>query len=44
VGPMKHPVKDIAKYGCTLPPLAAVSIPQAGPAPTGGNGAPTTGK
>lgn len=32
-GAMKHPVKEIARYGCALPPLAAVSIPQAGPAP-----------
>jgi parallel beta-helix repeat protein len=33
-GPMKHPVKDIAKYACTLPPLSAVSIPQAGAPPS----------
>ena len=30
-GPMKHPVKDLAKYSCSLPPLVAVSIPQAPP-------------
>src|SRR5262249_49175119 len=32
-GGMKHPVKDISRYGCALPRLAAVSIPQAGPPP-----------
>ena len=32
-GPMKHPVKDVTQYACKLPALAAVSIPQAGPAP-----------
>jgi hypothetical protein len=37
---MKHPVKDIAKYACTRPPLAAVSIPQAGAPPA----APASGK
>jgi len=30
-GAMKHPVRDISKYACSLPPLSAVSIPQAGP-------------
>jgi len=39
-GPMKHPVKDISKYACALPPLAAVSIPQAGAPPA----AASTGK
>jgi parallel beta-helix repeat protein len=41
-GPMKHPVKDITKYACSLPPLAAVSIPQAGPPPAAA--ASATGK
>jgi len=27
-GQMKHPVKDINKYACSLPPLTAASIPQ----------------
>ena len=26
-GGMKHPVRDVKNYACTLPPLAAVSIP-----------------
>jgi parallel beta-helix repeat protein len=39
-GPMKHPVRDIAKYACTRPPLAAVSIPQAGAPPA----SPASGK
>jgi parallel beta-helix repeat protein len=29
-GQMKHPVHDVKKYGCTLPGLSAVSIPQTG--------------
>jgi parallel beta-helix repeat protein len=28
-GGMKHPVNDVKQYACTLPPLTAVSIPQA---------------
>lgn len=43
-GPMKHPVSDISKYGCTLPSLAAVSIPQAGPPPAAGKAPAATGK
>jgi parallel beta-helix repeat protein len=34
---MKHPVKDIKLYACSLPALSAVSIPQAA-APTGQGG------
>ena len=36
-GKMKHPVKDVGQYACALPPLTAVSIPQA-PAPSSGSG------
>ncbi len=37
-GGMKHPVKDVKKYECSLPPLSAVSLAQAGtiPATSGG--------
>ena len=37
VGQMKHPVKDLKRYGCSLPPLAAVSIPQVAGNTAGGN-------
>jgi parallel beta-helix repeat protein len=40
-GPMKHPVKDISKYGCSLQPLTTVSIPQAGPPPVAAKAAAT---
>jgi parallel beta-helix repeat protein len=35
-GDMKHPVKDIKQYGCKLPSLSAVSIPQAAAGPGSG--------
>ena len=31
-GEMKHPIKDVKQYACSLPALSAVSIPQAGAA------------
>lgn len=37
-GRMKHPVKDVRQYACSLPPLAAVSIPQAGAPASSGSG------
>lgn len=36
-GKMKHPVKDVGQYACALPPLSAVSIPQA-PGSSSGSG------
>lgn len=35
---MKHPVNDVKQYSCSLPALAAVSIPQAAAAPSGQGG------
>ena len=35
-GQMKHPVKDIGKYACSLPPLTAASIPQLAAGAPGG--------
>jgi parallel beta-helix repeat protein len=35
-GQMKHPVKDISKYACSLPPLTAASIPQLAAGAPGG--------
>jgi parallel beta-helix repeat protein len=37
-GDMKHPVKDAKQYACTLPALAAVSIPQVTAANSQGGG------
>jgi parallel beta-helix repeat protein len=36
-GQMKHAVKDIKAYACSLPPLTAASIPQLAAGATGGN-------
>jgi len=35
-GQMKHPVKDIGRYSCSLPPLTAASIPQLASGAPGG--------
>jgi hypothetical protein len=37
-GKMKHPVKDVGQYACALPPLSAVSIPQAPDSSSGSGG------
>jgi len=37
-GEMKHPVTDVKRYGCTLPALDAVVIPQTLNAKVGGAG------
>jgi len=39
-GQMKHAVKDVKRYACSLPALAEVSIPQAAGAAKAGAGAP----